>query len=288
MFICLLYYETSELDREFWIGGFNMALVQTDRRPEFKEREKSLLTCARHILHENHYRVLTIDRLAKEAGYSRVTVYKHFAGADDVLMALWIQSTGRRADLAERAALFTGCSRERMTAVLDVVNVVESRYSEHESIADATKIFERALPERRSALMRGKQRLMSVTTGILRESIGAGDLELRAIQTPERIASFLLILNRRTFRSPAVWAEVAYEPAINLCEHRVTSIHLFMDHLGWRPLSRDMNYLASANRMWRELLADVLEMFQHEMVPDSLWEEMFPDYAGTSSREKSE
>ena len=282
------YYDNLRRGHEFWVGGFNMALLETDSCIEFDGRKKLLLKCARRILCENHYRALTVDRLAKEAGCSRVTIYKHFADIDDVIMALWIWSTGKRADLAERAALFTGRSRERMTAVLDVVNVVDLHYLEHESIADATKIFERALPERRSALIHNKQRLVSVTTGIARESIGAGDLELRATQTPERIASFLLVLNRRTFRSATVWTEFAYETAIHPCEHRVTSTHLFMDHLGWRLLSRDMNYLASADRMWRELLADVLEMFQHEMVPDSLWKEMFPDYAGTSSREKNE
>jgi len=247
-----------------------------------------LLECASRILRENHYRALTIDRLAREAGCSRVTVYKHFADVDDAIMALWIRSAAMRADLAERAALFTGSSRERMAAVLDVVNFVDLRYSEHEYIADATNIFDSALPERRSALTLNKQRLMSVTTGIVRESIGAGDLELRATQTPRKIAAFLLTLNRKTFRSATVDTEFAYESAIHPCEHRVTSTHLFMDHLGWRPLAREVNYLASVTRMWHELLADVLKRFQHEVVPDSLWQEMFPEYAGTRSREKNQ
>lgn len=255
-----------------------MALFETNKPQNFEAREELLLRCARHILRENDYRALTIDRLAREAGYSRMTVYKHFADADDVIMAICIQTTGRRADLAERAGLFRGCSRERMTAVLALVDAVEPYHVEFESVLYATKIFKKALPQRRSAFELNNQRLVLLATGIVREAIGAGDLELRVTQTPERIAISLLTLNRLTYMSSVRGLELGPEMTIESWEDRVRSNHPYMDFLGWRPLSRDMNYVASANRMWRGLFGDVLERFKPVMLPDSVWKEIFPDY----------
>lgn len=255
-----------------------MALREMERPQSVEAREKLLLRCARHILRDNEYRALTIDRLAKEAGYSRMTVYKHFADADDVVMAICVQTTGRRADLAERAALFKGRTRERMTAVLALVDAVEPYHVQFESILYATKIFRKARPERRRAFERNNQRLVYLATGIVREAIGAGDLELRATQTPERIAISLLTLNRLTYMSSARGLELGPEMTIESWEDRVRSNHPYMDYLEWRPLTQDMNYVASANRMWRGLFADVLDQFSPVMLQDSVWKEIFPDY----------
>lgn len=259
-----------------------MSSREPNRPLEFGEREKLLLRIARHILREDDYRSLTIDRLAKEGGYSRVTVYRHFANADDIVMALCIQSTDRRAGLAERVALFRGHTRERMTVVLAVVDALEPYHVQYESILYATKIFKKALPERQRAFEHNNQRLVSIATGIVREAIVAGDLELRDSQTPERLAITMLTANRLTYISSTRGLDLGPEATIRSWEDKVTSRHPFMDNLGWRPLSRDMNYVASANRMWRGILGDLLEQFKPVMLPDSVWKELFPDYEETN------
>lgn len=245
------------------------------------DRERIMLKTARHILHEGDYRSLTIDRLAKQSGVSRMTVYKHFSDIDDVIMALCIQSTARRADLVEQAALYTGHTRERMADVLSVVGSLDPYHLEYESILYATKIVSKAKPERQQAFQHHHHRLTSVAAGIVREAIIRGDLVLGGSYKVERLAESLLTLNRLTYLSRYGGYDLTREAIAEFWKDKVRADHLLMDNLGWQPLSSEHNYIARTNRMWRELFAELLARFtDHVMLHESQWKELFPDYTG--------
>ncbi|MEO8392027.1 MAG: TetR/AcrR family transcriptional regulator [Chloroflexota bacterium] len=61
----------------------------------YKEREKGrrereILLCARHLIHENGYVDLNMDNLAVAVGISKPTLYQHFKSKDDVIVHVLI------------------------------------------------------------------------------------------------------------------------------------------------------------------------------------------------------
>jgi AcrR family transcriptional regulator len=96
------------------------------------DRRAHVLRIARHILRDEGYDELTVKSLAGRSGLSRMTIYRHYGDRQDIVARLAIQSTGRRADMVERAASWRGPTRERMVAIGSVARVLLPHHMRHE------------------------------------------------------------------------------------------------------------------------------------------------------------
>jgi AcrR family transcriptional regulator len=230
------------------------------RREDYQRVERELLRAARHLIRDDGFQELTMSRLAERAGLSRKTVYNHFANIEDVVVALSIQSVERRADLAARAAQFRGRSRERMAGIGSVIRELLPYHMRHELLLSAIKIGR--VPEDRQRRLRSLEgRLLAISTGVIRDAVAAGDLDLALEPTPEQLSLTLLqiecgpvLLSLRGHGVGGYSGETSREVFAD-------TLTLLLDDLGWRPLSTELNYLASIRRMWRELFPDLLEKF---------------------------
>jgi hypothetical protein len=192
-------------------------------------------------------------------------VYNHFANVEDAVVAVSIQSTTRRADLISRAALFRGRPRERIAAMGSVARALLPYHQRHEVLLSAIK-RDRVPEDRLRRLMAQEERQLAVFTGVIRDAVAVGDLELPPELTPEQFALGLL----QMWTGPLVLALRDYgvgeydgQAAVDLFVDTMTRL---LDVLGWRPLSTELDYPAMIERMWREVFPELLEKFDSPLL----------------------
>ena len=79
-----------------------------------KEREQKILTVAIILIQRFGIENLTMDKVVAQLPFSKGTVYKHFIGKEDLLLAINNYAIDVLSDLFYRAYKFDGGSRERM------------------------------------------------------------------------------------------------------------------------------------------------------------------------------
>lgn len=78
------------------------------------EREKTILDVAINLVQRLGIENLTMDKVVAQVPFSKGTVYKHYTGKEDLLLAMSNHAMEVLSDLFYRAYEFNGCSRERM------------------------------------------------------------------------------------------------------------------------------------------------------------------------------
>ena len=235
----------------------------TRKQRQLRERELLILDVAREMLIERGYLGLTMDRIAAATEYSKGTIYQHFSCKEEVLAALLLDSMDRRAALFERAATFRGSARERLTAVGFAAELLYHLYPHHvqaEQVVKAASIRAKTSEQRQQAIGNCEFRCMGVITGLVRDGIAAGDLELPEGFTAEEVCISLwsLTMGFQVLRGTDVpFGELGVaDPAAT----QKKAGQLMLDGLCWRPLSGDHDYAAAAERAGREVFAAELEL----------------------------
>ncbi|SFC98973.1 TetR/AcrR family transcriptional regulator [Pseudoalteromonas denitrificans] len=77
-------------------------------------REQDIINAAVVLIQEQGVEHLTMDKVVGKVSYSKGTVYKHFDGKEDLLLAISNYAVSILSDLFWRASQFQGCTRERM------------------------------------------------------------------------------------------------------------------------------------------------------------------------------
>lgn len=230
------------------------------KRLDYQRVEEDLLRTARHMIHDNGFHELTMASLAKASGYTRKTVYNHFANIEDAVVAVCLQSVTRRADLVSRAAQYRARARERIAGIASVARVLLPHHLPHEVLLASIKI-DRVKDERRRRLQAQEERLFAVNAGVIRAAVASGDLDLPPTLSPEQLALTLLqIESGPVLRALRGFRVGGYSTEESL-ETFAYTLTVLLDDLGWRPLSTELDYPASIRRMWREVFPDLLDRF---------------------------
>ncbi len=82
-----------------------------------KERELLIINSAVLLIQKNGIENLTMDKVVAQVPFSKGTVYKHFIGKEDLLLAISNYSIKVLGDLFSRAYQFKGCARSRMLLI---------------------------------------------------------------------------------------------------------------------------------------------------------------------------
>jgi AcrR family transcriptional regulator len=104
-----------------------------EARAQGREAREELLAAALRVFARRGYRDASVDDIAAEAGYSKGAVYWHFAGKDELLVAL----LDERIDAPMR----------------EMVALLASAPPERDMSEEATRAFARKLAEQRDALL---------------------------------------------------------------------------------------------------------------------------------------
>ncbi len=162
--------------------------TQTRKQREIQEREERILEVSRPLLIEQGYHGLSMDRVAESLQYSKGTIYNHFSCKEEIIIALAIQTTEKRAGLFERAAAFQGSSRERVHAIGAAATLFVQLFPDHfklETIIRSASIWEKTSEKRRAVMRSCESRCTGVVAGVVRDAVAQGDLALPNELAPE-------------------------------------------------------------------------------------------------------
>ena len=239
---------------------FDTMKTRTRRDREFHEREEKFLDIARRTIADGGVAAFNMDRLAEATEYSKGTLYQHFGSKEDLITALAIQSLGRRVAWFERASRFAGSSRERIyafNAAEEIFVQLQPLHFRCELLIKMDDFAQRASAERRAELKNLEDRCLGAIRGVVEEAVRTNELILPSHRSVGdvvvafaalHIGTFTIINNyQQMFRS-----EQDNDPIRALRDH----VSVYLDGLGWRPLSKDSDSARAYSRIFNEVFPD--------------------------------
>ncbi len=160
------------------------------KQREMREREDQILRLARPILLREGYQALSMDRLAALMEYAKGTLYNHFPNKEDIVLALAVESMELRCRMMEAASVASSIARERLVyigAASELFATAKEHFAIESWIRNDT-IWDKASPERQGLIRQCEAKCMGIVSGIARDAIAQGDLEL-----PEHLSAEELI-----------------------------------------------------------------------------------------------
>jgi len=223
---------------------------------EFKSREQELIELGRKLVEENCITTLTIDKLVAESNYSKGTIYKHFLGKEDLLMAICNTCVTEMQEMFSRALKFKGNSRERILAV-GVSYVIWAKLHPSQLFiilsAHSPNVASCCSDNRIEAHNQCEANLMGLMNTEIAKAIDEGDLTM-----PEG-----MVFEQLTFAMwSASWGAMALIVSkggsiklgpMQLERESFTNTRLLLDGLNWKPLSTDWDYNQSIKNIANEI-----------------------------------
>lgn len=226
------------------------------KQQEILQREQDVLRIARDLLLERGYHGLTMARVAEAADCSKATIYQHFSCKEEIIIALATESVEIQRDLVVRGSVFHGRPRERMVAVGLATEIFADLY------VDASRVFQIVngeailgkVSEDRIWRMRScGLHTVNVMLGIVRDAVAQGDLNLPPNHSAEELIYHFWLLGEGGKAASHTWLS----PTDLGIRAPFASIHktaaVMGDGYGWRPLTSEWDYEATAERIWREV-----------------------------------
>jgi AcrR family transcriptional regulator len=231
----------------------------TRKQLEIDRREHDVLDVARQMLLRGGYHGVNMDRIARELGCSKGTVYNHFSCKEEILIALANVTMDKRSDMFERAAGFRGSSRERMTAVGVAQEIFVRLYPDHfkvEQIVRASSIWEKTSEKRREKLNAAEGRCMAITSGIVRDAVAHDDLDLAHKASAEEVVFGLWSMGLGAFTLALTSGALQQVGVEDPVESLWKNYSALLDGFGWRPLASDFDLAAARERIQRGVFSE--------------------------------
>jgi AcrR family transcriptional regulator len=202
------------------------------------------------------YHGLNMDRIAEAVEYSKGTIYNHFSCKEEIIIALAIQTVGKRVDLFRKAAEFKGRSRFRMVAIGEAAETFVRDFPDYfmfEEIIQLPSVREKT-SEKRQAVIRGcEMQCMSVVAGVVRDAVAQEDLQMPRFLSPEQLVFGLWALTSGAYsimlRSQSLEQLGLDDPFAAVRIH--TSA--LLDGHGWKPHSSEFDLEKLLVRIRREV-----------------------------------
>ncbi len=228
------------------------------REREVRQREQLIVTAARRLLLEHGFAGINMDVVAEAVDYSKGLLYKHFASKEDLLAAVSLDNHEKRTELFDRAAMFAGSTRERMTAIGvadETLALVYPEFQRTEQLLHVPSILEKCTPERRTRLMGVTSVCMNCVQGVARDAVATGDLVLPEGQTTAGIVFGLwtIALGAHTLHQSGKPLEML--GISNALAAMRDNQQKLLDGYDWKPLSSEHDYGAVRERVRQEVFA---------------------------------
>ena len=168
-----------------------------------QEREELILQAAEEVLMEKGYYETSIDEIAARVGIAKGTVYLHFPGKEDLVIAILERNAQAVVELVEATSASAGTNREKLEAILQVMysGFFDPRRSQLMQLPYTvmnSPELRRVFVEKKGC-MRGKwDHLEVLIASILEDGKAEGEFD-KTIPTPVMISAFFSLLSPRSF-----------------------------------------------------------------------------------------
>lgn len=233
-----------------------MATYLSPKQREMQERREALLETARSLLLKRGYHGLTMARIASALDCAKATVYQYFPCKEEIIIALAHRSTRLQGELVERAARFSGRTRERMLAVGEATELFARLYPEDTRIfqlMSAEAITQKASQESLWRMKNTANHTVSVMNGIVRDAIAQGDVTFEDGKSIQEFTFQVWLLGESSKVAPWSWMPPAELGVEDPFAAMFRNGQVIGDAYGWRPLSTEWDYGETLHRVRREI-----------------------------------
>ena len=219
---------------------------------ERARRERQFLSAARELLLERGYLGLTMDRIAERTEYSKGTLYQHFANKEEIVVALGIEIAEVQRELFQRATEFEGGTRERLFAIGRAYRAWALGYPQDIAVTQIIKhrtLRDKVGPERVAALDACEQTCSDILSGVVRDGVAAGDVQLPAGLEPGHLAFGLWAMSWGSYTLTLMDFDLAKLEVADSFALLDRHCHALLDGYGWRPLHSEHDWEAVGRRV---------------------------------------
>jgi len=237
---------------------------------EFQQREIELVDLARTIVEKGCLTTLTIDKLVAESRYSKGTIYKHFLGKEDLLMAICNTCVKEIQAIFTRALKFKGNSRERTLAVM-VSYIIWAKLHPSQLFmvlsAHSPHIAACCSDVRNNAHSECESNLMVLMNAEIEKAIECGDLEIPDDMCITQVTFALWSASWGAMALIMSKGESVKLGPMQLERESFTNSRLLLDGFGWKPLSANWDYKQTIRKIADEIFKPEIETLEKMGTP---------------------
>jgi len=227
---------------------------------EKTEREQKILNCAKDIISREGELGLSIDKLVKNLPYSKGTIYNHFTGKEDIILALCTEHLKTLSTVFSKALAFKGNSREKALAI-HVGSLLHNRANPKDFMIGVTvktaQCLHKASLNRRQYHQQLESTLLTPILTHFSNAVNAGECHLPAGMSIEQLAFSCWSVD---FGSQVLLIDqletCSLRSQLDINVELFNSINLLHDGMRWQPLSADFDWRNSIERIKNEVFSD--------------------------------
>lgn len=168
-----------------------------------QEREELILQVAEEVLAEKGYFETSIDEIAARVGIAKGTVYLHFPGKEDLVVAILERNAQSLIELVETTVATARSNREKLEAILQVVYKAffdprKSHIMRLPYVVMNSAELRRVFVEKKGCLLGKWDRLEALIGSILEDGKMEGEFD-KTMPTSVMLSAFFSLLSPRSF-----------------------------------------------------------------------------------------
>jgi len=229
------------------------------KQREIANRHALFLEIAESILVDEGFHMLSMERIAEVAEYSKGTVYQHFTCKEEILVQLCIKCMTQLYAIFEKAAQFDGSQRDRVIAIF-YAHQLWSRIGNNQTDmvmhlsmhGVREKVTERSLQQHDEL----EQNLVSLVSGIVHQAIKNGELPKHKHMLPAEIVFGIWSLNWGGQMLQVSDLPLEDFGVANADTTLLRALNLMLDGLGWQPLHNESQFKKLLKKLDTELFTE--------------------------------
>lgn len=241
-----------------------MNITESRKAREKQEREELIVEHADHLIRAKGYLGFNLDDLALQIEYSKGVLYKHFCSKEDIALAVVARHLQMRADLFSRGASLEGMSRERISGI-GMADAILSKLAPHAftlaQFVETPSVWEKTSKRIQNLIHDNGEVVGEIGLSVIRSGRETGDIPKNA-PPDHHIMTGLICLSKgahllahgNTFQFQGL-----NEQAMSILRD---NYRLYLDGVGWRPLSSDWDYGKTNQRLRDEIFAKELKQLE--------------------------
>lgn len=227
-----------------------------------KERELQIINSAVLLIQKNGIENLTMDKVVAQVPFSKGTVYKHFIGKEDLLLAISNYSMGLLADLFYRAYQFKGCARSRMLLLNFSYLIYAMLYPalfQTVLCAKSPNVVGKSSDKHINEHEKIEIKLMTSIHGIVEDGLNDGSLALPMNMDIQQIcfSNWSMAYGAITLLSGEV-EECSGRTSLIVERELFNLSNMLYDGMGWQPLTKNSNHAEELENALAELFPQEL------------------------------
>ncbi len=222
-----------------------------------RAREQQVIDAAIDFIQKHGVENLTMDKVVNAVPFSKGTVYKHFLGKEDLMLAISNHSMAILADLFCRAAQFNGCPRERMMLVnfsYLLYAILHPALFKTGQCARSPNVYGKCGGERLEQQEQLEFKLLGAIHGIVEEALATGNFTLPDHMNIQQVCFANWSIGHGTIGLLSDDVEQCEGSNGLIVERELfNQNNLMFDGLQWAPLTKDYDYQAGLRKALEDI-----------------------------------